>query len=183
MTVEIEFKHLGGEGLKDHEGLITDLYAATYRDELDEPFQSVERFMDRVRAYAKAPRFELVLGSIGDELVGLALGYPLPPGARWWSGLTTPVDPQLIEEDGSRTFALCELMVHPDLQGKGVGHQLHDELLLERPERRATLLVDGDNDAARRAYERWGWRQIGKIRPSWPDAPQYDALILDLPAR
>lgn len=180
MTVEPRFEHLNSEALPARERDITALYVATYRDELDAPFQTVDRFMERVRAYAKAPGFEFVLGSAQGETVGLALGYPLPTDARWWSGITTPVDPERIAEDGARTFALCELMTHPDWQGKGVGHRLHDELLLKRPERRATLLVESDNDTARRAYEKWGWRQIGKIRPSWPDAPHFDALILDL---
>jgi predicted GNAT family acetyltransferase len=85
----------------------------------------------------------------------------------------------LIAEDGTRTFALCELMTHPDWQGKGVAHAVHDELLSRRPERRATLLVRQDNETARQAYFRWGWRQIGKLRP-YPDAPHYDALMLDL---
>lgn len=180
MIAELRFEHLNSEMLSAHANVITDLYVATYQDELDEPFQSVDRFMERVRAYARAPGFEFVLGMIQGKTVGLALGYPLPLDARWWNGLTTPVDPELIAEDGARTFALCELMTHPEWQGKGVGHRLHDELLCKRPERRATLLVESDNDIARRAYEKWGWRQIGKIRPSWPDAPHYDALILDL---
>lgn len=180
MTTDLEFEHLGSEDLPAHKDAVTDLYVATYQEEIENPFQTVERFMGRVSGYARAPGFEFVLGHVRGEAVGLALGYPLPTGARWWRGLTTPVDPKLIEEDGARTFALCELMVHPDYQARGVGHRLHDELLLGRPERRATLLVEGDNETARQAYEKWGWRQIGKIRPSWPDAPHLDALLLDL---
>jgi ribosomal protein S18 acetylase RimI-like enzyme len=89
---------------------------------------------------------------------GLALGYTLP----------------------DRTFGLCELIVHPDWQRRGIGHALHDELLGHRPEARATLLVSEDNSAARRAYAKWGWRKIGKLQP-FPDSPNYDALVLDLP--
>lgn len=180
MTMELETEHFGAEALPGQESTIADLYAETYQDQLDDPFQSVERFMERIQAYGRAPGFEFVLGSVQGQTVGLALGYTLQPGAPWWAGLTTPVDPELIEEDGARTFALCELMTQPRWQGEGVGHRLHDELLLKRPERRATLLVEGDNDTARRAYEKWGWRPIGKIRPDWPDAPHYDALIIDL---
>ncbi|WP_084211225.1 GNAT family N-acetyltransferase [Pseudonocardia acaciae] len=180
MADELRLEHLDSEALKEHEDAISALYRVTYRDELDDPFHTTERFMERIRNYSKAPGFEFVLGITNDNPAGLALGYPLPAQARWWRGLTTPVDPELIEEDGTRTFALCELMTHPDWQGKGIGHRLHDELLFKRPEQRATLLVDSDNDTARRAYEKWGWRQIGKIRPGLPDAPHYDALILDL---
>jgi GNAT superfamily N-acetyltransferase len=161
------------------EEFVTRLYVAAHADSLHDPFYSVERFVERVRGYARSAQFELVTGRIGDQPVGLALGYGLPEHARWWAGLTTPVDPELIAEDGTRTFGLCELMTDPDWQGRGVAHQIHDELLFNRPERRASLLVAAENETARQAYFKWGWHQIGKLRP-YPDSPHYDALILDL---
>ncbi len=48
------------------------------------------------------------------------------------------MDPETIAENGLRTFALCELMVHPDWQWHGVAHALHNELVHNRPEQRAT---------------------------------------------
>lgn len=171
-------RHCADE-LSRNENAIKALYVATYPDSLDDSFFGVDRFISRVRGYSKAPGFEFVLGTVDGEVVGLALGYPLPPEARWWQGLTTPVEPGLIDEDGTRTFALCELMIRPGWQGEGIGHRLHDELLFKRPERRATLLAEEDNESALRAYRQWGWRVIGKLRPSWPDAPQLMALILE----
>jgi ribosomal protein S18 acetylase RimI-like enzyme len=44
----------------------------------------------------------------------------------------------MIAETGDRTFALCELMVHPEWQHRGIAHALNDELLGHRPEDRAT---------------------------------------------
>lgn len=175
----ISFEHLGPDSIDDAAGLVTRLYQATHAEHVDTPFYSVERFVERIRGYAKSPGFELVVGSNDGEPVGLALGYALPTVARWWNGLTTPVDPALIKEDGSRTFALCEIMTHPEWQGQGIAHQVHDELLSKRPEQRATLLVDPENDTAYQAYRRWGWTLLGKLRP-YPDAPHYDALTLDL---
>lgn len=138
-----------------------------------------ERFAERFPGYAKAPGFEIVIAYLGGEPVGQAFGYTLPPAARWWDGLTTPVPDGFTEETGSRTFALNELMVVPDWQGKGVAHALHDALLGGRAEERATLLVREDNTSAQRAYARWGWRKIGKSQP-FPDSPHFDAMILDL---
>ncbi len=146
---------------------------------IDDPFYSVERFAERVRGYASAPGFEMVVAEISGEAVGQAFGFALPAGALWWRGLTTPADPELIAETGSRTFALCELMVHPAWQRRGLARSLHDELLQHRPEERATLLVREENTAAQRAYATWGWRKLGKLRP-YPDAPHYDALVLPL---
>lgn len=34
---------------------------------------------------------------------------------------------------------------------------------------------------AYRAYVRWGWQAVAKLRPGWPDAPTFDVLILPLP--
>ncbi|MBV9312464.1 MAG: GNAT family N-acetyltransferase [Pseudonocardia sp.] len=180
---QIVIEHCGADAVSAREDAIKDLYTATYQDVLDSSFHSVERFLARIRGYAKAPGFEFVLGSVNGQPVGLALGYPLPTEARWWRGLTTPVEPGLIEEDGTRTFALCELMIRPGWQGEGIGHRLHDELLFNRPERRATLLADEGNDKALQIYEQWGWREIGKLQPSWLDAPHFHALVLDLPDR
>jgi predicted GNAT family acetyltransferase len=70
-------------------------------------------------------------------------------------------------------------MVRQGWTGKGYAHTLHDELLRGRPERRGTLLVEPENSNAYRAYRSWGWRRVGQLRPGWPDAPLFDAMILD----
>lgn len=162
------------------ETAVLPLYEASHPDRIHDPFYSLERFAERVRRYMQAPGFELVVAEVDGVTCGLALGYTLPEQARWWRGLTTPVDPELIAETGDRTFALCELMVHPDWQSRGIGRGVHDELLAHRPEERAALLVAEDNTPAQRAYAKWGWRKIGKLKP-FPDSPHYDALVLALP--
>lgn len=164
------------------DGVIVRVYEGSHADVIDDPFYSAERFAERVRNYARAPGFEIVVAHVGGEPVGQAFGYALPPSARWWTALTTPVPDGFTEESGSRTFALNELMVVPAWQGQGVAHALHDALLGGRSEERATLLVREDNDSARRAYARWGWRKVGKAQP-FPDSPHFDAMVLDLPAR
>lgn len=179
-NVTVNFRHYGAHSVEQIIGnIVSSLYIATHADVIHDQFYSAEQFADRLRGYAKAPGFEIVIGKIEDDPVGQAFGYPLPQNARWWHGLTTPTDPETIAENGSRTFALCELMVHPDWQRHGVAHSLHDELLRNRPERRATLLVREDNTAAQQAYTKWGWHRMGKLKP-YPDSPHYDALILDL---
>lgn len=178
--VPLTFTHHRADTAKELvESVIVKLYVASHSESLSDPFYSVERFVERVRGYLRSPGFELVVGAVGDAPVGLALGYALPPGARWWNGLTTPVDPEFTEEDGRRTFGLNELMVHPSWQARGIGHAIHDELFDHRGELRASLTVDPDNTNARQAYLRWGWRQVGKVQP-FPDSPVYDLLVLDL---
>jgi GNAT superfamily N-acetyltransferase len=162
------------------EHVIVPVYVASHGDVIDRAFYSAERFADRFPGYAKAPGFEIVIAYIDDEPVGQAFGYALPREARWWTALTTPVPEGFTEETGSRTFALNELMVVPEWQGKGVAHALHDALLGGREEERATLLVRGDNESAQRAYARWGWRKVGKAQP-FADSPHFDVMVVELP--
>lgn len=162
------------------ETVIGPVYEASHADVIADPFYSTERFIDRVRGYIKAPSFALVAAHSDDTAIGLVFGYTLPENPRWWQGLTTPVPEGFTDETGHRTFALNELMVAPEWQGRGVAHALHDELLGSRNEERATLLVREDNSAARTAYMRWGWQKIGKLQP-FPDSPHFDAMILPLP--
>lgn len=162
------------------DSVIAPVYEASHTNVIADPFFSTERFLERVHGYLKAPGFGLVAAYFDDTAIGLAFGYALPINARWWQGLTTPVPDGFTEETGHRTFALNELMVTPEWQGKGVAHALHDELLGSRNEERATLLVREDNTAAQAAYARWGWQKIGKLRP-YPDSPHFDAMVLPLP--
>jgi ribosomal protein S18 acetylase RimI-like enzyme len=52
-----------------------------------------------------------------------------------------------------------ELGVRPAYRRKGLGRQLHDELLLSRPEPSATLKV-WSTALAREVYLQWGWRRL-----------------------
>jgi hypothetical protein len=123
VTDTLTFAHLGPDAAAELEDTVTHLYVVTHGDVIDNPFYSAERFVERVRGYARAPGFEMVVAYHDGEPVALALGYVLPAGADWWDGLTPPVDPEFVTEDGRRTFALCELMTHPDWQGQGLAHR------------------------------------------------------------
>lgn len=74
-------------------------------------------------------------------------------------------------------------MVTNDMTGRGLARVLHDQLLGSRNEERATLLVRPENTRAYETYLRWGWNRVGTLRPSWPDAPQFDVLVRDLRGR
>ena len=143
------------------------------------PFYSPSRYWERLEAYASREDFGFVTGRLGAELVGYALGYPLSPGSGWWRGIRGDVDQPLLTETGHRTFAFNELMVRPQWRRRGYASALHDALLRDRPEARATLLVRPDNTAARHAYRSWGWYKIGELQP-FDDAPIFDAMVLDL---
>jgi ribosomal protein S18 acetylase RimI-like enzyme len=161
--------------------VIVPVYEASHAAELEDPFHTTPRFLERLDAYTQRDGFELVVAYAGDDdlPVGLAFGSALPATTRWWRGLVTPVPDGFTDEDGHRTFAVNEIMVRPEWQRRGVARAVHGELLSRRREQRATLLVHPGNVAAQAAYARWGWRKAGEVKP-FPDAPLYDAMILPL---
>lgn len=171
---------VGADQVDALRGELLDVYTDAYADRIAvSDFYAPDRYWERVSAYASRTGFALATARTNDLLVGYALGFRLPADTGWWKHLRTPVDPADIAEDGTRTFAVNELMVRPAYRGRGYGRQLHDTLLADRPEHRATLLVRPDNHPARPAYLRWGWHKLGEIQP-FPDSPVYDAMVLDL---
>ena len=85
------------------------------------------------------------------------------------------------KDDGHRTFALTEIMIRGPWRRQGYARHLHDALLRNRKEERATLLVLPDNAPAKAAYAAWGWRKLGELKP-FEDSPTYDSMIVSLPA-
>ncbi len=161
---------------------VEDLYRRSYVERIarGDEFGRPEAFLRRFDAYLTNPSFAMIVAVRDGRWIGQAWGWPLTETSRWWHGLTTDEDADFTREDGRRTFALSEIMVDQHCTGRGVAHALHDHLLAERPETRATLLVNPANTSARRAYERWGWIQIGRLRPSWPGAAELDVMIRPL---
>lgn len=148
-----------------------------------DPLAAEDTFMRRFDAYTARPDFDMVLARVAEEPVGQAWGWPLNAhsGELWWQGLVREPEPGFTREDGTRTFAVSEIMVSRDWCGQGIAHALHDALLAARPETRATLLVRPDNTTAYRAYTHWGWRRAGVVRPNLSPGPLMDVLILPLP--
>ena len=147
-----------------------------------DPFSADEAFMRRFDSYTAIAGFDMILAFLDGHPVGQAWGWPLGSDTQWWDGLSAEPEPGFTMEDGTRTFALSELMVRQAYTGRHIARALHDELLRGRTEGRATLLVNPANEAAYEIYRRWGWRKVASLRPGWPDAPLFDVLILPLPA-
>lgn len=179
----LTFDHYDARRAQGLRSLVEDIYLRSYVEAISsgDLFHSPTEFMSRFDAYTRSPGFELVVARIEGKPAGQTWGWPLQVNARWWDALDLD-DPTIdrdafIAEDGTRTFALSEIMVCSEHTGRGIAHALHDELLSARPETRATLLVDPDNERAYERYHKWGWHRIGTMRPHWPDAPRFDVLV------
>lgn len=174
------FDHLGAREIRD---TVQDVYARAYAESIvsGDPFESLEAAMQRFDAYTSRAGFDLVVLYSEGEAVGQAWGWPLNASSRWWNGLhLDDEEPEFTTEDGTRTFALSEIMVVREHTGRGHARALHDELLGGRREQRATLLVDPRNENAYARYRKWGWFRVGVLRPDWEGAPIFDVLIREL---
>ncbi|MET9491038.1 GNAT family N-acetyltransferase [Nocardia sp. NPDC006630] len=186
-THQLHFEHFDAIQAQEHREEVEAIFRGSYLEAIHSGMavESPQAFMQRFDAYTAPNRptgFELVIARRGEQPCGQAWGWPLQRNTAWWGGLMLDSDDidEFIVEDGTRTFALSEIMVHSELAGQGIAQALHNELLDSRPESRATLLVHPGNPRAYDTYLRWGWYRVGVLRQSWPKAPRFDVLIHDL---
>ena len=141
----------------------------------------------QLRVRRRQPGFVLAEARHGGYLVGYAAGLPLRPSTSWWKDLTTPLPADLTTEYPGRTFAIAEFLVRASWRRQGIGRMLHDLILDDRPEERATVTIPPGAPAAQAAFKRWGWRRIARTNapgapnaPNAPDVPVLDVLVRDL---
>jgi GNAT superfamily N-acetyltransferase len=181
-TAGIDVRHYDHHQAAELRPLLLEVYSEVYAEAAKtDPFATVERFAQGLDGWSSRPGWTCVVGYDGDQAVGYAYGAPLPKRAPWWGGLLTKVPANVVKETGHRTYALSELMVRIPWRKTGVARRLHDALLKDRPEERATLLVDQEHPKVHSLYESWGWQTLGDLRPRIPDAPLFHAMLLGLP--
>jgi ribosomal protein S18 acetylase RimI-like enzyme len=170
------FRLLDGQQAAAHADDLLTLHAEVYGDQPDDGFAR------RFRVLRRQPGFVLAEARHGGFLVGYAFGVPLRPSTSWWRELTTPLPDEVTTEHPGRTFALVELAVRPSWRRQGIAATLHDLILEDRPEERATLTVPPTATPAQQAFRKWGWRKVARTRDGGPGAPVSDVLITTLPA-
>lgn len=183
--MNLTFQRFDATAAREARATVEAVYRGAYAEAIEDgdPFNQPGAFMRRFDSYAANPALDLVVAYSDGKPAGQTWGWPLNANSRWWTGLDPIPEPGFTDEDGTRTFALSEIMVVREFTGRGIAHALHDELLRGRHERRATLLAEPENVNAYQAYIRWGWRKVSQLRPDWPDAPVYGVLVLPLPLR
>jgi ribosomal protein S18 acetylase RimI-like enzyme len=137
-------------------------------------------FTARFRVMRRQPGFVLAEARHGGYLVGYAFGMPLRPSTSWWRNLTSPLPDEVTTEHPGRTFALIELLVRASWRRQGIAATLHDLILENRPEERATLTVPPTATPAQHAFRTWGYRRVARTRGPEPGSPVSDVLITTL---
>ena len=169
----IELRHFRHEQLPEgFRQLLIDVHADAYADAMDDPFN--QRFPWFVDHWTATEGFSCVVAYDGDEPAGFAYGAPLSPGREWWR--STGYQPK---NGCTSTFAVSEIMVRPRWRKQGVSVRLHEELLKERKEDLAVLLVDVTHPKVQALYESWGYSKVGEQRP-FADSPLFAVMVKEL---
>jgi ribosomal protein S18 acetylase RimI-like enzyme len=137
------------------------------------------RMQDAWPRRLQAPGFSLVVADREESPAGCVYGHQLTENTRWWDGAVDPLPADIAHEEPGRTIAIIDMLVRQQWRRIGLAEAMHEALLADRDEERVTLLVKPDNIPARRAYEKWGYEQVGRIQP-FPDAPVFDSMVKKL---
>lgn len=177
----ITYQLLEGKQVAKHADELQALHFEVYADP---PYRHVEdaaAFADRFRVQVRQPGFVMARARHGGYLVGYACGMPLRSSTSWWRNLTTSLPEEVSAEPPGRTFALIDLVVRASWRRQGIAQTLHDLILRERSEERATLTVLPAAAPAQNAFKKWGWRKIARTRDTSADGAVLDVLVIALP--
>jgi GNAT superfamily N-acetyltransferase len=178
---DITFQLLDGTLAAAHADELQVLHAEVYANPPYARNDDAALFADRFRVQRRQPGFVLAEARHGGYLVGYAAGMPLRPSTSWWRGLTTPLPGEVTTEYPGRTFALVELLVRASWRRQGIATTLHDLILRNRPEERATLIVLPAAIPAQKAFQKWGWRKVVRTSDPRRGSLVSDVLVITLP--
>lgn len=177
----ITFQMIDGEEAVAHLAELRALYSEVYAEP---PYEwgddHAALFADRFEVQRRQDGFALVESRDGHELAGFAFGVTLRPSTPWWQNLTMALPTEVTTERPGRTFALVEMLVRARWRRRHIAQALHDLLLKDRLEERATLTVLPAAAPAQAAYRKWGWRKVAQKRNPLPGSPLFDVLVKPL---
>ncbi|MGH3428666.1 MAG: GNAT family N-acetyltransferase [Mycobacteriales bacterium] len=178
---DVDLVTINSDQAQFHLEELIETYLDVHSSDADE-FFSEERYRRQLESHLKAPGWAAVCAYQEGKLIGYVYGFRLSEGTAWWDGLVDEAPADFVHETGTKTFAISELLVRKKYQRQGVATLLHNELVENRTEERATLLVRPENSAAQTAYQSWGWQKVNRLHPDWGSitAPTYDVMIRQL---
>jgi GNAT superfamily N-acetyltransferase len=181
---DVEYRLYPGRNIPSISDTLRSIYSEVYSEP---PYQwgddHTKLFAERLAVQRQQNGFLLVGARSGEELIGFIFGVTLRPESPWWSDLLSPVGEDVTRESPSRTLAVVELLVRSPWRRGGIGKRLHDMLLADRPEERATLTVLPEARPAQLAYAKWGWIKVVQKRNPLPGAPVFDVMVKPLAKR
>ncbi|MDL4841078.1 GNAT family N-acetyltransferase [Aquibacillus rhizosphaerae] len=115
----------------------------------------------RIEKHSKYQGFKLVkcVNDVND-VIGFAYGYTSSVGQFYRSLLELHLNEEEKNKWLSDCFEVVELAVSPTYRRKGIGTEVHDNLLTGLSHETAILTTQIDNYKARSLYMKMGWRTI-----------------------
>lgn len=182
MPTHIDFSSIESDQAAQHLDDLAELYAEVYSEP---PYEwgpeHVDLFAERFAKQCQRNGFRLIEAREHGQLVGIGFGVTLLPNTPWWQNLNGPVDEDVIREYPNRTFAVIELLVRTPWRRRHVAKEIHNRLLNNRTEERATLTVLPTAEAAQTAYRKWDWEKVAQKRNPLPGSPVFDVMLKQLP--
>jgi hypothetical protein len=178
---QIHFRMVNTDEAVRHVDELTTLFREVYAEP---PYEwggeHAELFRERFDGQRHDSGFSLIEARCGEELIAFGFGVTLAPTTPWWQQLVVPVSDEITHESVGRTFALVELLVRSPWRRQYVAETIHDQLLQDRHEERATLTVLPAAEAAQAAYAKWDWRKVAQKRNPLPGSPVFDVMVKEL---
>jgi ribosomal protein S18 acetylase RimI-like enzyme len=126
------------------------------------------------RRHARKPGFRGIAALADHEqVIGIAYGFTAAPQQAWYEQVIQVVGTPDAAERLQGSFVLAELVVARQQRNQGIGHLLHDAVLIGLPHERAVLSVRWDNTTAISFYTWLGWRTIFDHVRLDADGPAY----------
>lgn len=116
--------------------------------------------------------FIAIKSTVKQKAIGLCYGYKSQSGQWWHDTVRRQLDNSLIPTWFDAAYELVEIAVLPSEQGQGIGTQLIDSLLANRPEP-GCLLSTRIDSRAHQLYERLGFSVLGEIKFTDLNTPYY----------
>jgi hypothetical protein len=180
-SIAIELHDADGDEAARHIDEYRDVYAEVHAEE---PYswgaEYAELFERRFDAQRQQDGFTLIEARTAGSLIGFGFGLAVSPVNPWWQNLLTPLPPDITDEPPGRTWVFADLMVRERWRRLHLAEAIHDRLLQDRPEERATATVLPAATAAQAAAVKWGWGKVGQKRNPLPGAPVFDVMIKTL---
>jgi GNAT superfamily N-acetyltransferase len=182
-AADLTFELLGGAPATARGSDVAALHAEAYPGPPASREEDGVRFARQFGVWRRQPGFALAAARSGDYLIGYAAGMPLRPATSWWRDLTAPLPEEVTAEHPGRTFAITGLLVRASWRRQGIGRDLHDLLLGDRTEERATLTAPPAATAAQHAVIAWGWHKVARTRDPGLGAGSAvsDVFLMSLP--
>lgn len=177
----IDFRVVGADEAVRHVDELTALFREVYAEPPYEwGAEHAELFSKRFAGQREDAGFSLVEARDGGKLIAFGFGVTLAPTTPWWQNLVTLLPEEITREYVGRTFALVELLVRRPWRRLHIAEKIHDRLIQDRHEERATLTVLPAAAAAQAAYAKWGWRKVTQKCNPLPGSPVFDVMVKGL---